>query len=43
MSYLHKIEDSDRLLTVKSLRIKGRSDKSDLLDVSFHVSTFEPL
>lgn len=43
VSYLHKIEASDRLLTVKSLRIKGRSDKSDLLDVSFHVSTFEPL
>jgi type II secretory pathway component PulM len=43
VSYLHKIEASDRLLTVKSLRIKGRSDKSDMLDVSFNVSTFEPL
>ncbi|MBW2272651.1 MAG: type 4a pilus biogenesis protein PilO [Deltaproteobacteria bacterium] len=43
VSYLHKIEASDRLLTVKSLRVKGRSDKSDMLDVSFNVSTFEPL
>jgi type II secretory pathway component PulM len=43
VTYLHKVEASDRLLTVKSLRVKGRSDKSDLLDVSFHVSAFEPL
>lgn len=43
VKYLHAIESSDRLLTVKSLRIKNRTDKSDLLDVSFHVSTFDTL
>lgn len=41
--YLHAIEASDRLLTVKSLRIKNRTDKSNLLDVNFSVSTFDPL
>lgn len=43
VTYLHAIESSDRLLTVKSLRIKNRTDKSDLLDVTFHVSTFDTL
>jgi Tfp pilus assembly protein PilO len=43
VSYLHAIEASDRLLTVKSLRIKNRTDKSNLLDVTFNVSTFDPL
>ena len=43
VAYLHGIESSNRLLTVKSLRIKNRSDKSNLLDVSFHVSTFDTL
>lgn len=41
--YLHAIEDSDRLLTVKSLSIKNRADHSNLLDVKFSVSTFDPL
>ncbi|MFT5444269.1 MAG: type II secretory pathway component PulM [Myxococcota bacterium] len=43
VSYLHAIESSDQLLTVKSLRIKNRSDRSKLLDVTFNVSTFDTL
>ncbi len=43
VTYLHAIESSDRLLTVKSLRIKNRPDKSSLLDVTFNVSTFDTL
>ena len=43
VSFLHAIEASDRLLTVKSLHIKNRPDKSNLLDVKFNVSTFDPL
>jgi type II secretory pathway component PulM len=42
IKYLHNIEDSDQQLSVKSLRVKGRSDKSQLLDVTFSVSSFEP-
>jgi Tfp pilus assembly protein PilO len=43
ITYLHAIESSDQLLTVKSLRIKNRTDKSSLLDVTFNVSTFDTL
>lgn len=43
VTYLHAIESSDRLLTVKSLRVKKRTDTSNLLDVTFHVSTFDIL
>ncbi|MCP4039302.1 MAG: type II secretion system protein M [bacterium] len=43
VSYLHAIESSDQLLTVKSLRIKNRTDKTNLLDVTFNVSTFDTL
>ncbi|MDE0911472.1 MAG: type II secretion system protein GspM [Myxococcota bacterium] len=43
VSYLTAIESSDQLLTVKSLRIKKRSDRSNLLDVTFNVSTFDIL
>lgn len=43
VSYLHAVESSDQLLTVKSLRIKNRSDKTDLLDVTFNVSTFDAI
>jgi general secretion pathway protein M len=42
VKYLHKIEASPQQLSVKSLRIKGRQDQSQLLDVSFSVSSFEP-
>lgn len=43
VKYLHEIEDSPQALSVKSLRIRARSDKSNLLDVTFTVSSFEPL
>jgi hypothetical protein len=42
VKYLHNIEASDRQLSVKSLRIKGRGDNSQLLDVTFSVSSFQP-
>jgi Tfp pilus assembly protein PilO len=43
VTYLHSIETSDQLLTVKSLRIKNRTDKTNLLDVTFNVSTFDTI
>jgi len=42
IKYLHNIEASPQQLSVKSLRIKGRGDQSQLLDVTFSVSSFEP-
>lgn len=41
--YLHEIESTPELLSVKSLRLRKRPDKSGLLDVTFTVSSFEPL
>jgi general secretion pathway protein M len=41
--YLHQIESSQEVLSVKALRIRTRSDQPDLLDVTFTVSSFEPL
>jgi hypothetical protein len=41
VTYLHEIESSAELLTVKSLRIRTRADKPELLDVTFTVSSFE--
>ena len=43
VNYLHEIEVARQLFSVKSLRIRSRPDKPDLLDVSFTVSSFEPL
>lgn len=43
VKYLHEIEASPQVLSVKSLRIRTRPDKSSLLDVTFTVSSFEPL
>jgi general secretion pathway protein M len=43
IKYLHQIEDSPQVLSVKSLRIRARADKSSLLDVTFTVSSFEPI
>ena len=43
VKYLHEIEASPQVLSVKSLRIRSRADKSALLDVTFTVSSFEPL
>ncbi|RIL00223.1 MAG: hypothetical protein DCC71_19030 [Proteobacteria bacterium] len=42
VSFLHGIESAPQLLSVKSLRIRTRSEqKEDLLDVTFTVSSFE--
>ncbi|HJO23262.1 MAG: type II secretion system protein GspM [Myxococcota bacterium] len=41
--YLHEIESTDQLLTIKALRIRMRPDKLALLDVTFTVSSFEPI
>ena len=41
--YLHSIETSERLFAVKNMRIRTRSDGSELLDVTFTVSSFEPI
>lgn len=43
VSYLHGIEASPQVLSIKSLRIRSRPDDSGLLDVSFTVSSFEPI
>ena len=43
VNYLHNIEQSAQLLSIKTLRVKSRSDESSLLDVTFAVSSFEPL
>lgn len=49
INYLHNIEAEARLLSVKSLRVKharrrsGAEDGEDLLDVTFTVSSFEPI
>jgi general secretion pathway protein M len=42
VNYLHKIDSSDQVLSIKSLRIRTRKDKPDLLDATFTVSSFEP-
>jgi type II secretory pathway component PulM len=43
VNFLHKIESAPQLLSVKSLRIRTRTEKKeDLLDVTFTVSSFEP-
>ncbi len=43
VSYLHQIESSEQVLSVKSLRMRARKDKPGFLDVTFTVSTFEPI
>lgn len=43
VNYLHRIESAAQLLSVKSLRIRTRPDKPELLDVTFTVSSFEPV
>lgn len=42
VNYLHRIDSSAQVLSVKSLRIRARKDKPELLDVTFTVSSFEP-
>jgi len=41
--YLHSIESAERPFSIKSLRMKNRADGSKLLDVTFSVSSFEPI
>lgn len=43
VNYLHRIESAPQLLSVKSLRMRSRRDEPELLDVTFTVSSFEPL
>lgn len=43
VSYLHQIEAAAQVLSVKSLRMRVRKDKPEYLDVTFTVSSFEPL
>ena len=43
VGFLSRIEDAPQMLSVKSLRIRTRADKQELLDVTFTVSSFEPL
>lgn len=43
VQYLHQIESSPQVLSVKSLRVRARPDKPELLDVTFTVSSFEPI
>ena len=43
VNYLHQIESAPQLLSVKSLRMRTRRDNSALMDVSFTVSSFEPV
>ena len=42
VKYLHNIEASSQPLSIKNLRIRTRPDNSQLLDVTFSVSSFEP-
>jgi len=43
VNYLHQIESSEQVLSVKSLRMRTRKDKPSFLDVTFTVSSFEPV
>lgn len=43
VNYLHQIESSPQVLSVKALRIRTRPDAPEFLDVTFTVSSFEPL
>jgi hypothetical protein len=43
VSYLHEIELTPQPLSVKALRIRTRQEKPEFLDVTFTVSSFEPL
>lgn len=43
VDYLFKIENSGSFLKIKRLRLKTRSDDPGYLDVTFRVSSFEPI
>ena len=40
---LSRIDGAPQMLSIKSLRIRTRADKQELLDVTFTVSSFEPI
>ena len=42
VNYLHRIEAARQVLSVKSLRMRTRQDKPEMMDVTFTVSSFEP-
>jgi type II secretory pathway component PulM len=42
VNYLHRIDSAEQVLSIKSLRIRTRKDRPELLDVTFTVSSFEP-
>lgn len=41
VNYLHRIESSPQLLSIKSMRVRTQPAQPDLLDVTFTVSSFE--
>jgi type II secretory pathway component PulM len=43
VSFLSRIDGAPQMLSIKSLRIRTRADKQDLLDVTFTVSSFEAI
>ena len=43
VGYLHQIDVAPQAMSVKSLRIRTRAEQPDLLDVTFTVSSFEPI
>lgn len=43
VGYLHRIDSAPQVLSIKSLRMRTRKDKPEYLDVTFTVSSFEPL
>ena len=43
VNYLHRLETANQVLSVKTLRIRTRPEKPELLDVTFTVSSFEPI
>lgn len=43
VNYLHQLEQTPQPLSVKTLRLRTRQDRPELLDITFTVSSFEPL
>ena len=41
VGFLSRIDTAPQMLSIKSLRLRTRADKQDLLDVTFTVSSFE--
>jgi len=43
VNYLHQIDSAQEVLSIKTLRMRTRADKPELMDVTFTVSSFEPI